>query len=913
MALATRRPVLVVLLAGALAVAGGVLALAKLEPQTSPDTLVGRGTSEYKASADYAKRFGDNAVYVLVRQPATQSALTSDLQRLIGLEGCLSGALPQGVEPVGGENGPCGKLAEMRPAKVVFGPGTFINTSVGRIQDEFQRQTAAATERANRASVAARKLAKGKGYTKARQDQAAAAAGQAVTNEFTLTYARLGLKYGLTKPPQINDTAFVSQLVFDATKPAGTPKSRFAYVFPAKDAALIQMRLRPDLTTRERKRAIELVRSAVAMPDWKLPNGKGSYVVTGAPVVVSDLTDSISRGIAVLLVGALLVMALVLAAVFRTRMRLLPLVVAVTATAMTFGLLALVGASLTIATLAVLPVLIGLAVDYAIQLQSRVQEEEERAGRGVAGAVAVVARSGAPTVLTAATATAAGFLVLLLSPVPMVRGFGLLIVAGIAIAFGLTLTLGVAVLALGDPTTRTRRRPPVLARAARALTPALRGARELVVDNPAGRGMRRWGPSGGRRVAAAGRAALALALARPGRVLAIGAGVAVLGWGLDTQANVESDIQRLVPQDLPALSDLRQLQDATGVGGEVDLVVSSDSLTEPATFAWMADYQRRVLERAGYSAERGCGDANLCPALSLPDLFRGDTARTKEGIESLLDAVPSYFSQGVITPDRKVASLAFGIRLMSVERQGKVIDIMRDELDPPSGVKADLAGLPVLTAEANAKASSPLRRAGLLLAGLLAVGLVLLLALRSMRRALLPLIPIALATGWTGLVLFVIRIDLNPMSVTLGALVIAISTEFSVLLSERYHRERVGGHAPPAALRRAYASTGAAVLASGVTAIAGFAVLVLSDIRMLRDFGAVTVVDLTVSLLGVLVVLPAVLMLDERGAFDDLGSQIGGLRRRIGGLRPRRSGRRATAAAAEPGPATSEPREPARV
>ena len=55
------------------------------------------------------------------------------------------------------------------------------------------------------------------------------------------------------------------------------------------------------------------------------------------------------------------------------------------------------------------------------------------------------------------------------------------------------------------------------------------------------------------------------------------------------------------------------------------------------------------------------------------------------------------------------------------------------------------------------------------------------------------------------------------------------------------------------------------MLASGVTAIAGFAVLAVSDIRMLRDFGWVTVVDLTVSLLGVLVVLPAVLVLAERG------------------------------------------------
>jgi predicted RND superfamily exporter protein len=113
-------------------------------------------------------------------------------------------------------------------------------------------------------------------------------------------------------------------------------------------------------------------------------------------------------------------------------------------------------------------------------------------------------------------------------------------------------------------------------------------------------------------------------------------------------------------------------------------------------------------------------------------------------------------------------------------------------------------------------------------------------------------------------VLFALRVPLNPMSVTLGALVIAISTEFSVLLSERYREERGRGLAPREALERTYRSTGVAVLASGATAIAGFAVLVVSDIRMLRDFGFVTVVDLTVSLLGVLVVLPAVLMAVER-------------------------------------------------
>jgi uncharacterized protein len=141
-----------------------------------------------------------------------------------------------------------------------------------------------------------------------------------------------------------------------------------------------------------------------------------------------------------------------------------------------------------------------------------------------------------------------------------------------------------------------------------------------------------------------------------------------------------------------------------------------------------------------------------------------------------------------------------------------------------------------------------------------------------------PLIPIALATGWSALILFAVRVPLNPMSVTLGALVIAISTEFSVLLSERHRQELRAGHDAIEALRRSYRRTGAAVAASGVTAIAGFGVLVLSDIRMLRDFGLVTLIDLSVSLLGVLVALPAALALFGHSAADARPGEPHGVR-----------------------------------
>ncbi len=122
-------------------------------------------------------------------------------------------------------------------------------------------------------------------------------------------------------------------------------------------------------------------------------------------------------------------------------------------------------------------------------------------------------------------------------------------------------TLGVAAHAWPDRL-RPRGAPRPAAQAAEGVGAAWRGAGEIV------RGTGAWG-AGGRLVRGAGRRALDAAVARPGRVLAIAALVAVAGWGLQTWTRVESDVQKLVPQRLSALRDLRDLQRISGGGGEV--------------------------------------------------------------------------------------------------------------------------------------------------------------------------------------------------------------------------------------------------------------------------------------------------------------------------------------------------------
>lgn len=850
MGLAARRPALVVASVLVLAAAGAGLAL-RLDPKADTDTLVGRSTPGYAATEQLHRRFGDDAVYVVVREPVTQVVLTRDIVQVLGLEGCLAGNVPPGVRPPGGPKGPCGRLAATKPAKVVFGPGTFLNEAVGQISEQFTAASARQQRRADRAARAAFQLALRRGSSESAARGYAAKARDLVTAGFYRDVMALALRYGITSAPSLSDPRFVARLVFDERQATGTPKARFASIFPGREGALIQVRLRDGLSDYERARAISDIRAAAAMTQWRL--SEGDYAVTGAPVVVDELSRSISRSTVVLLAGAVLVMALTLLLVFRARRRLLPLLVALCATAIAFGAMSLAGAPLTMATIAVIPILIGLAVDYSIQLQSRVQEQDAPP----ADAVARVAADGAPTIAVAAGATAAGFLVLALSPVPMVRGFGLLLVAGIAIALLCALTLGIAAQSLAPP----GRRPDGPARSAAAqLGAAWRGAGEIV----RGSAPARLAAGAARR---AGRGALGLAVARPGRLVAVAALLAACGWALETQTRVESDVQELVPQRMAALEDLRELQRISGVGGEVGVLVEGKRVTDPAVVAWMTRYQARILKRLRFDSRRGCGRSELCPAFSLPDLFTtSESLSSRRRVEGLLDAVPPYFSQSVISPDRRAATLSFGIKLLPLERQYEVLQAMRRELDPPPGVRARLAGLPVLAAEANERIASPWRRLATLLGGLLAVALVLLAALRNARRALVPLVPIALATGWSALVVFLLRVPLNPLSLMLSALVVAIATEFSVLLAERFRAERAAGLDVAEALAATYRSTGAAVLASGVTATAGFGVLVLSDIKMLRDFGAVTVIDLAVALLGVLIVLPAVLVLAERGA-----------------------------------------------
>ena len=120
--------------------------------------------------------------------------------------------------------------------------------------------------------------------------------------------------------------------------------------------------------------------------------------------------------------------------------------------------------------------------------------------------------------------------------------------------------------------------------------------------------------SGGPDTPALLQRVLAVAQAHPQRVLGIGLALAAIGWGVGTQIETQTDIRELAPQNVEAVRELNELQDATGVSGELDVSVKAPDLTDPATIQWMAGFKRRVLRAGGFSgANPSCQEAEVCP------------------------------------------------------------------------------------------------------------------------------------------------------------------------------------------------------------------------------------------------------------------------------------------------------------
>jgi predicted RND superfamily exporter protein len=862
------RLILPVLGLGALAVA----TLVALHPQydISADNLVDPGSTTFRHEVEFEGGFGADPIVVLLSGNVPALLQGQGLSAMVNLEDTLVSPADQaaGVHSLYGP-------ASIAEAAGLAAEGSFLS--------RVQGVEAAAQQKA---IGDARAAGKSDADAQAAGSAAAQAAGQAEIQNAIKDYPELA-SIGLPSPtnPRWVSAIFLSN---------GQPKARFAAIVPDAGHAVITARLRPDSS----EQGIQAIHRSLLDALRAQPIPGIGVTVSGAPILQVAIERALRLALVVGMAVGALASALLLLLGIRDRRgpgggiglgwwrRLLPLFGGALAVALLAGALWLVGevalrvrilagldqpllqtvfASLSLAlspaTLAAFPIALGLAVDYGVQFLFRYRQARARLeAEGMASPAAHPAaleeagRGAGRATRIAALCTAGGLAALLASSIPMVRQFGVAMALGAALAWISART--VVLLALRGWPPRT----PAAPTAADDDTEiALFG---LVGEAPVG-------GAGGEGTGAAGEGSnaagqgpwgprlLALGRRRGGAMLAVAGGVAAVGWLAFPFSTYQTDPERLLSRDLPAIQDLDRIRHATGTSGELDFVLSGADVTSQDALAWERDLTAAVTRDS---------DGRLRPLGSLADLFttiNGGQAPAPDRIKAFTQLIPPYFTDALVTRDHSLARIPFGIDLEPVDQLQRDLARIQADVDAPPGYSYYPAGVTWLEVAGLAQLQS-----GQVILNLLGAALVLavlLLVYRRRRLALLAWAPTLLVAGWSTALLTVLQVPLDPMTAVLGALVVAFGTEFAVLWLERYREALAALSTEPAAIA---ASAGAApgILVSGGALALGFLALCVGglpgvsalgfDLPMVRDFGLVAALDIVLAVLASLVVLP---------------------------------------------------------
>jgi hypothetical protein len=563
-----------------------------------------------------------------------------------------------------------------------------------------------------------------------------------------------------------------------------------------------------------------------------------STLTTGAPVLLKDLNDYLRGGMLTLGAIAVGIMVVILVLLFGVRWRLLPLFVVLVGITWAFGLAGYLGIPLSVVTIAGLPVMLGVGIDYAIQMHSRIEEEVviDRAAHPIQEASVNLG----PALLVVTFDAIFAFLALRFAKVPMIRDFGLLLAVGIAAICLCSIVLTLASLGIREYRSPTKGRDfshGILAK--------------LVV----------W--LGNLPKASA----VPLAVAS---VLIFAGGIAV-----EDELQVQSDPEQWVHQDTQVIGDIDTLKAETGSSAELGIYLEADqddAVFSDETAQFVTEFANEQLaSRPDELLTASSIVTTVAFLLELPDTTT--LAPTGADVQRAYEVAPPDIQRSLFNPDNGALNLVFRTGPGSLDERAVYTNAIRDELVAgstaggvviPDGLRATPSGLAVVgvglleNIEAN--------RILLTYLAVAFVFLFLTVRLHSVVRALLSMVPVLIAVGVASLVAWALDLQLSPMTAVGGPLVVALCTEFTSLILLRFIEERQRGYPPAEAADVTAARTGRAFIVSGLTAVAGVAVIAFSSLPLLRDFGMIVAMNVAVALLSALVFLPPMLVwAEDRG------------------------------------------------
>jgi len=604
--------------------------------------------------------------------------------------------------------------------------------------------------------------------------------------------------------------------------PSGAFRSSVSAFIPNARHALMVIILKPNLDFNQETRAATTVEAVTKSAHYQ----NATTLTTGVPEIEKTISDYLRGGIKKLGLIAAVVMIIILLLTFSVRWRLLPFAVLAVGLVWGFGLVGYFGVPLTLATITALPVLMGVGMDYSIQMHSRIEEEVllDRAAHPIQAA----ARGLGPALLVVTFDAVFAFMAMWFAKIPAIRQFGSLMVIGIIAVCVCSIVLTLAILGIREyksPTTGKDFSKGILSRLVVRL-----GSLPVKAAVPA-----------------MGLAALIFF-----------GGVAVEG-----KLVLQTDpIQWLNPNS-PAVQQIDALKAATGSAGQIGIVVTTAHPFSTQTVNYVARLTNIEAKKYGSVLFPGAGlVSTIDEFLTVPGARHvPPTGPQMEGVYLL---APPAIRKAMVADDGHALNVLFLGRSNELSTLEPVIDNLQKDAPPPPGISLAPGGIGVVGVGLLQNLSKS--RALLTYLAVLFVAAFLTVRLRSLIRSLLSLVPVLVAVGAVSLVAVAFGIKLSPATVVSGPLVVAVCTEFTSLILLRFVEERNRGLSPRNAMTVTSSRTGRAFMVSAMTAVAGIGIIATSPMPMLRDFGLILAMNVTVALLSALVVLPPVLVwAEERG------------------------------------------------
>ncbi len=582
---------------------------------------------------------------------------------------------------------------------------------------------------------------------------------------------------------------------------------------PSHMMTLAQVTLEPGLSEERNKFVLDNIRSFI--DSTNIPPGV-TIDITGESAFQDEMQEEMSKSMGILIAAALILMILVLGILFSyVNHRFLPIVIVAIGLILTFGFMGLSGIRISMTVIAAFPVLLGLGVDYAIQIQSRL-EEEARDHPLPEAIITTITKTG-PAVMYAMLATSVGFAAMYISPVPMIWGFGLVSIIGVMFCY-LSSLVGIPLFAV-----LTNYKAKGHGRSKMA----------DVIDN------------------GLSRSAVWIAR-RPVPILLVVIFIAFIGIQVDPLVPVSTNENTFVPSDMPAKVTMEKVTRVLGSTTTVPILIAGSDVLSIDTMRWIEQFTDFEKE----------SESKIIDTASIVDYIllynNGTMPQTQYELDQVLSRIPAEQRDQFVYGRTETV-----IQISTVDMETEVMQGLRHQIEgdlaflsPPPGITVSLTG----TFELFTRLIEEIVESKELMTylGFLFVVVFLIIVYRNI-NAVSPIVPIVAIVGWNGVVLYLFGIDYNPLTACIGSMTIGVAAEYTILVMERYLEEKEKTPNTILAIKNSVRKIGSAILVSGLATFFGFSALLFATFPIISNFGLSTIIVVGFSLTGAIVVMPAIL------------------------------------------------------